>query len=63
MQSKSFPNGKTGIWPIENNRGWCFKEAQQCRRSNYLYAVVKLAYACRLICGSRVRLPFMSLTG
>jgi len=60
MQCKSFPNGKTGICPIKNNRGWCFKEAQQCRRSNYLYAVVQLEYACFITCGSGVRIPFVS---
>lgn len=29
---------------IANKPGSCFKEAQQCRRSNYLYAVVTLGY-------------------
>jgi hypothetical protein len=58
MQSKSFPNGKTGIWLVRNNRGWCFKEALQCRRSNYLYAVLRLAYASYGIYGSGVRIPF-----
>ena len=38
---KSFLNGKEGIVMLKTNQAMVYK-AMQCRRSNYLYAVVTM---------------------
>jgi hypothetical protein len=40
---KASPTGRVDICAVYDKPGSCFKEAQQCRRSNYLYAVAFMA--------------------
>lgn len=41
---------KEGVDLLVNKPGLCFKEAWQCRSSNYLYAVVEAGYIAQRWC-------------
>ena len=38
-------NGKIDVLLLNNKPGLCLKGALQCRRNNYLYAIVEMGYA------------------